>query len=175
MRLRLRESGNWTRRVHPVIITIFQTMKFRFIWVGKTRDRKYLALQNDYLERLGHFVKCETIEVRDARDGDGRETEGNRILEKLNQSCFACLLDVTGQQMSSHSLAGEIEKWQNAGKREISWIIGGADGVSERVADRADFRLSLSILTFTHEMARVVLLEQLYRAHTIIRGYPYQK
>ena len=150
-------------------------MRFRFIWVGKTGNKNYLALQEEYERRLAHFVKCERVEVRDARDGETRDNEGNRILEKLNQSTFACLLDLGGKQMSSHDLATQIEKWQNAGIKEISWIIGGADGVSAAVADRADFRLSLSILTFTHEMARVVLLEQLYRAYTILRGYPYQK
>ncbi|MEJ7624910.1 MAG: 23S rRNA (pseudouridine(1915)-N(3))-methyltransferase RlmH [Pyrinomonadaceae bacterium] len=150
-------------------------MRFRFIWVGKTRNKHYLAVQEDYLTRLQHFVKCETVEVRDARERDPRETEGNRILEKVNHSSFACLLEVTGRQLSSHDLAREIEKWQAAGPKEIAWIIGGVDGVSDRVAERADYRLSLSLLTFTHEMARVVLLEQLYRAHTILRGYPYQK
>ncbi len=71
--------------------------------------------------------------------------------------------------------AGEIEKWQNRGLKEIVFVIGGASGVSQEVAERADFSLSLSLLTFTHEMARVVLLEQLYRSHTIIKGFPYQK
>ncbi|MBP9111135.1 MAG: 23S rRNA (pseudouridine(1915)-N(3))-methyltransferase RlmH, partial [Pyrinomonadaceae bacterium] len=88
---------------------------------------------------------------------------------------FVCLLDVEGKAISSHGVAKEIEKWQNAGTKEIAFVIGGADGVSAKVAERANFRLSLSFLTFTHEMARVVLLEQLYRAFTIIKGFPYQK
>lgn len=147
-------------------------MKFRFIWVGKTRDKNYKALQDEYLQRLSHFVNCEIIEVR---DGGGKQYEGQRILQKTNQSSFVCLLDVLGRQMSSHDIAGEVEKWQNRGLKEVVFIIGGADGVSTEVAARADNRLSLSFLTFTHEMARVVLLEQLYRAHTIIKGFPYQK
>lgn len=150
-------------------------MKFRFIWVGKTKDKNWLALQNEYLQRLSHFVKCEVVEVRDARAQEGKETEGNRILEKVNQSSFVCLLDVKGRGISSHELAKEIEKWQNTGRNEIAFVIGGADGVSQEVAERADFRLSLSFLTFTHEMARVIVMEQLYRAYTIIKGFPYQK
>ncbi|MFZ1699540.1 MAG: 23S rRNA (pseudouridine(1915)-N(3))-methyltransferase RlmH [Pyrinomonadaceae bacterium] len=150
-------------------------MKFRFIWVGKTKDDKWLALQNEYLQRLSHFVKCEVVEVRDARAHEGKETEGNRILEKVNQSSFVCLLDVKGRGISSHELAKEIEKWQNTGRKEIAFVIGGAEGVSHEVAERADFRLSLSFLTFTHEMARVIVMEQLYRAYTIIKGFPYQK
>ena len=150
-------------------------MKFRFVWVGKTRNKNYLALQDEYLQRLSHFVKCETVEIRDSAHHDGKETEGKLILEKLNQTPFVCLLDVTGRKISSPELAKEIEKWQNAGTKEISFVIGGADGVSTEVAQRADLVLSLSFLTFTHEMARVVMLEQLYRAHTIIKGFPYQK
>lgn len=150
-------------------------MKFRFIWVGKTRDKNYGALQDEYLGRLSHFVKCEIVEVKDSLPHETKEIEGKRILEKLNQNAFACLLDVGGRTLSSPELAKEIEKWQNAGTKEISFIIGGANGVSSEVASRADDRLSLSFLTFTHEMARVVLLEQLYRGFTIIRGFPYQK
>ena len=85
------------------------------------------------------------------------------------------MLDVKGRSISSPELAKEIEKWQNRGLKEITFIIGGAEGVSSEVVERADFSLSLSFLTFTHEMARVVLLEQLYMAYTIIKGYPYQK
>jgi len=150
-------------------------MKFRFLWVGKTRDPNYKALQQEYLKRLEHFVKCEVVEVRDAEGRDARAIEGNRILEKLNHSPFVCLLDIGGHGMSSTALAGEIDKWQNSGRKEVTFIIGGADGVSPQVAECAGLRLSLSFLTFTHEMARVVLLEQLYRAYTILRGYPYQR
>ena len=150
-------------------------MKFRFIWVGKTRDKNYRALQDEYLGRLGHFVKCEVVEVKDSAPHEGKEIECKRILEKLNQSPFVCLLDVEGRKLSSPELAKEVEKWQNAGTKEITFIIGGADGVSSEVAQRASDKLSLSFLTFTHEMARVVLLEQLYRAYTIIKGFPYQK
>ncbi len=150
-------------------------MKFRFIWVGKTRDQNYLALQNEYLQRLSHFVKCEVVEVKDAAPHETNEVDGKRILEKVNQSSFVCLLDVVGRAISSQELAKEVEKWQNSGYKEVTFVIGGADGVSPEVAQRADLRLSLSFLTFTHEMARVILLEQLYRAYTIIKGYPYQK
>lgn len=147
-------------------------MKFRFLWVGKTKDRNWLALQEEYLQRLSHFVRCETVEVR---DGGGKESEGKRILEKLNQNTFVCVLDVTGRSLSSTDLAKEIEKWQRDGIKEIAFVIGGAEGLSPTVADKASTMLSLSFLTFTHEMVRVVMLEQLYRAHTIIKGFPYQK
>ena len=147
-------------------------MKFRFLWVGKTRDRNYKALQEDYLQRLSHFAKCEIVEVK---DGGGKEAEGQRIVTQLNPTSIVCLLDVIGDHRTSHQLAGDIEKWQIDGRKETTFVIGGADGVSAEVAGRASHRLSLSLLTFTHEMARVVLLEQIYRAFTIIKGFPYQK
>ena len=146
-------------------------MKFRFVWVGKTKDKNWRALQEEYLRRLSHFVRCEITEIKDAT----KEMESKRILENVNQTNFVCLLDVEGRSISSHKLAEEIEKWQNRALKEIVFVIGGANGVSSEVVEKADYSLSLSFLTLTHEMARVVLLEQLYRAHTIIKGFPYQK
>ena len=159
----------------PLPLPLLLTMNFRFVWVGKTRNKNYLALQEEYLRRLSHFVKYETVEIRDSAHPQGKEIEGKRILEKLNHTPFVCLLDVMGRGLSSPELANEIEKWQHLGTKEISFVLGGADGVAPQVAQRADLVLSLSILTFTHEMARVVMLEQLYRAFTIIKGFPYQK
>jgi 23S rRNA (pseudouridine1915-N3)-methyltransferase len=150
-------------------------MRFKFIWVGKTGDKNWKALQDEYLRRLSRHINCEIKEVKDASGPEAVKTEGNGILAKLNQSTFVTLLDVTGRHLSSQELAAEIERWQIRAIREVAFVIGGADGVSPQVAERADFRLSLSFLTLTHEMARVVLIEQLYRAFTIIKGFPYQK
>jgi 23S rRNA (pseudouridine1915-N3)-methyltransferase len=146
-------------------------VKFRFLWVGKTKDKNWRALADEYFARLSHFVRCEITEIKDS----GKEIESKLILEKLNQSSFVCLLDVKGSPISSHDLAGKVENWQNRGFKEITFVIGGAEGVASEVVERADYSLSLSFLTFTHEMARVVMLEQLYRAFTIIKGFPYQK
>ena len=150
-------------------------MKFKFVWVGKTRDANWKALQDEYLQRLSHFVKFEIAEVRDAQGAGSPDIEGNDLLAKVNQNSFVTLLDVKGRQLSSHELASELEKWQDRGYKEVAFIIGGAKGVSSEVAERADLKLSLSFLTFTHETARVILIEQLYRAFTIIKGFPYQK
>ena len=150
-------------------------MNLRFIWVGKTREKNLKALHDEYLKRLGFFAGTEIIEVKEAQAHEGPDIEGNRILQKLNPKSFVCLLGVTGDSLTSHQLAKKIETWQDRGLREICFVIGGADGVSAEVAERADVRLSLSFLTFTHEMARVILLEQLYRGYTIIKGFPYQK
>lgn len=150
-------------------------MKLRFVWIGKTKDKNWKALQDDYLRRLSHFVKCEITEVKESAPHEGPDIEGERILAGLNQRTFAVLLDVKGEKVSSPVLAKKVEEWQNRGLKEVSFIIGGANGVSRRVAETADISLSLSFLTFTHEMARAILLEQIYRAYTIIKGFPYQK
>jgi len=150
-------------------------MKLRFIWIGKTKDKNWKALQDEYLRRLSHFVRTESVEIKDSASHENPDIEGERILATLNQRTFAVLLDVKGEAISSQALAAKIEEWQNRGLKEVSFIIGGASGVSRRVAETADISLSLSFLTFTHEMARAVLLEQLYRAYTIIKGFPYQK
>jgi 23S rRNA (pseudouridine1915-N3)-methyltransferase len=146
-------------------------MKFRFVWVGKTKNKHWRALQEEYLRRLSHFVKYEIVELKD----DTKENEGKRILENVNQNSFVCVLDVKGRSVSSHEIAEKIENWQNRGLKEIAFVIGGAEGIASEVVEKADFSLSLSFLTFTHEAARVILIEQLYRAYTIIKGFPYQK
>jgi 23S rRNA (pseudouridine1915-N3)-methyltransferase len=150
-------------------------MRFRFVWIGKTRDKNWRALQEDYLERLSHFVRFDTAEIKESAPNESNEHEGKRILNALHTSSYIVLLDVKGRQISSPELAKELEKWQNKGLKEVVFVIGGQDGVSRQVGEKADFSLSLSGLTFTHEEARVILLEQLYRAFTIINGYPYQK
>jgi 23S rRNA (pseudouridine1915-N3)-methyltransferase len=146
-------------------------VKFRFIWVGKTKNKNWLALQDDYLQRLGRFVKFEITELKD----DTKEAEGKKILESLNANSFLCVLDVLGKEISSHDLAKKIEVWQNESVKEIAFVIGGFAGLSPKVVEKADFNLSLSRLTLTHEAARVILTEQLYRAFTIINNFPYQK
>ena len=148
-------------------------MKFRFVWVGKTRDKNWKALEEEYLKRLSYFVSCDVKIAKDVNAPCRTETEGNRIIELLNPKSFAVLLDPAGHPLSSPELAERLKNWENRGLKEVAFIIGGAEGVSRAVAERADDRLSLSFLTFTHEMARVILLEQLYRAYTILRGFPY--
>lgn len=150
-------------------------MRFRFVWIGKTRDKHWRALQDEYLQRLSHFVRFDTAEIRESAPNESNEHEGERIINALKASSYVVLLDVAGRLVTSPELAKEVEKWQNQGKKEVVFVIGGQDGVSRQVGQRADISLSLSSLTFTHEQARVVLVEQLYRAFTIIHGYPYQK
>ena len=153
-------------------------MRVRFVWVGKTRNEHLRALVEDYLKRLKRFARCEVLEVREsaARVKDaGIEEEGRRILGGLHPDALMVLLDVEGREWDSRELAAQIERWQLGGTKEVAFVIGGHFGVSQGVRKRADASWSLSRLTLTHEMARVLLVEQIYRAYTITHGLPYQK
>lgn len=154
-------------------------MRLRLIWVGKTRNEHLRALAEDYLKRLSRFARCEVTELRESAASDGRacvEEEGKRILGALASDALTVLLDVAGEMVwSSEDLAARVEGWEGRSVKGVAFVVGGHLGVSEDVRRRADVRWSLSRLTLTHEMARVVLVEQLYRAYTIARGVPYQK
>ncbi|HEY0404628.1 MAG TPA: 23S rRNA (pseudouridine(1915)-N(3))-methyltransferase RlmH [Pyrinomonadaceae bacterium] len=153
-------------------------MRLRLIWVGKTKNEHVRALVEEYLKRLKRFARCEVTELEPGRARDAREgiaEESRRILSALRTDALTILLDVEGREWSSTVLAAEVEKWQLAGTKEVAFIIGGHLGVSREVTDGAQLRWSLSSLTLTHEMARLVLVEQLYRAYTIIHGLPYHK
>jgi 23S rRNA (pseudouridine1915-N3)-methyltransferase len=153
-------------------------MRLRVVWTGKTRDAHLRALIEDYLERLSHFARCEVSEFRESSGSEkklGIDKDSKRISDGLREGAVNVLLDPTGFEWSSEQLAKEIERWQDSGTKEVTFIVGGPNGVSAALAARANKRWSLSRLTLTHEMTRVVLLEQLYRAYTIIHGLPYQK
>ena len=132
-------------------------------------------MQDEYWSRLSHFVRLDLSEIRESAAHETKEIEGARISDVLKSETFVVLLDVEGKPLSSHELAAQVGKWQNQSLKEIAFIIGGQDGVSDEISKRANFKLSLSRLTLTHETARVILLEQLYRAFTIINNFPYQK
>src|SRR3954471_5225337 len=125
-------------------------MHLRLIWVGKTKNEHLRALVDNYLGRLRRFVRSEVTELRESAartEREGIEEEGKRIIGALHRDAFVILLDVGGRQWSSSELAGEIEKWQMAGRKEVAFVIGGHNGVSEEAASRAELRWSLSRLT----------------------------
>ena len=153
-------------------------MRLRVIWTGKTKDTRWRELQLDYEKRLSHFTRCEVVEIRESAGAGskvGIDKDSRSISDRLSNGGVAVLLDPNGSEWSSQDLATQIQRWENQGIKEVAFIVGGPHGVSPELAERAQRRWSLSRLTLTHEMARVVLLEQLYRAYTIIHGLPYQK
>lgn len=154
-------------------------MKLRLLWVGKTKNGPIRELVDDYLERIKHFSRIEVSEVREAdatRDGKQvKESEGERILAALKSDPFVVLLDERGKELKSEELAKFISEHMGRGTKQLSFVIGGFEGSSEAVKARADSVLALSRMTLTHEMARALLAEQIYRAFTIIHNLPYQK
>ena len=152
-------------------------MRLRIIWTGKTRDARLRALVDDYAGRLSHFVRCEVTELREPgrADKSGIERETKRISDALRPGAVTVLLDSEGAEWTSQQLAAQVQSWEGSGVKEVAFVIGGPNGLAGDFKARADKRWSLSRLTLTHEMARVLLFEQLYRAYTIIHGLPYQK
>lgn len=131
----------------------------------------------DYLARLQHYSRAEILEVKvKGRGGQlTKEDECQQLLARVPASSLLVALDPSGQAMSSEGLADQCQRWLNRGDKVVSFLIGGPMGISTAVCQRADLRLSLSPMTFTHDMARLLLVEQLYRAFAIINGSPYHK
>ena len=152
-------------------------MRFRIIWPGKTRDNRLRDLIEDYSERLSHFVRTEVVELRETGriDKAGIDKETQRISDALRPGGVTVFLDPDGVEITSQQLAAQVKSWESEGIKEVAFIVGGPRGLSAELMARGGKRWSLSRLTLTHEMARVLLFEQLYRAYTIIHGLPYQK
>jgi 23S rRNA (pseudouridine1915-N3)-methyltransferase len=146
-------------------------VKLRFFWVGKTRGDAAKEMIRDYMGRVDHYARVEVVEIRD-RDVD---KESEEILSRIGAEGFVVVADERGREITSREFARWIENHRLAGTRCITFVLGGHAGVNDTVRERADLLLALSRMTLTHEMARVVLLEQVYRAFTIIHDLPYQK
>ena len=156
-------------------------MKFTIVAVGKLEGKVWAAAWAEDMERLAAFRKTEVREVAGgdpARAGGvdaARDREGAAILAALGPSAHVVLLAIDGKQRSSESFSQRIDALKLNGASDIAFVIGGSDGVSAAVRQRADETLSFGPITLPHNLARVVLLEQLYRAQKISRGEPYHK
>jgi 23S rRNA (pseudouridine1915-N3)-methyltransferase len=155
-------------------------MKLRFLWIGKTKRAPVRELVGEYRERIKRFAPVEVVELRDRDEvgGDARriiEKEGEDILTRTAQDAFVIALDERGRQLDSVQLAELIEQHRVSGTKQMTFVIGSHNGLAESVRKRAQCLLALSRMTLTHEMARAVLMEQVYRAFTIIHDLPYQK
>jgi 23S rRNA (pseudouridine1915-N3)-methyltransferase len=153
-------------------------MRLRLIWIGKTKNVHIRGLFDDYLSRLENFTRCEITELRESgsrTEYKVLEEDSRNIVGAIRSDSPAVLLDVKGESWSSTELAQKLERWQVQGTKELTFIIGGHYGVLPNVKQLVTNSWSLSRLTFTHDMVRVLLIEQLYRAYTIIQGLPYHK
>jgi len=159
-------------------------MQVRIIAVGKIKERFLTEGIAEYEKRLTPYLKLAIVEIADEKRGvhasAGQEQlvkdrEGDRILAAIPEGAYVVALDVRGKEMSSEALAARLHDWQLAGTNSIVVIIGGDLGLSGAVLSRADLRLSISPMTFTHQMVRMIILEQIYRACRINSGEPYHK
>lgn len=151
-------------------------MEFVLLCTAKTDDKEIRSLCEQYEKRLKHYARFRLEEIPTPKIQDPKkltEREGELILERLSPGDLCILLDENGKEYTSEEFAGFIQKQLNSGGKRCYFIIGGPFGFSETVQKRADTKLSLSRLTFTHQMVRLFFTEQLYRAFTILRNEPY--
>lgn len=153
-------------------------MKALLLLVGKTADKHIGSCMADYTERIGHYMPFEVLTIPELKNTKSmpeeqqKEREGEQILKRLQATDTVVLLDEHGKERRSLEFATWLEKKQHTARRLV-FVIGGPYGFSPALYDRADEMISLSMMTFSHQIVRLVFLEQLYRACTIIRGEPY--
>lgn len=140
-------------------------MKFVLVCSGKLKPRSLRELCDDYLERIRRMVRIDEREVSDDRGLARHIPDGVRLVT----------LEVHGQKLSSEAFARQLEAWASTGKGDVCFVIGGAEGLPADVRARSNFELSLSPFTLPHRLARLILLEQIYRGLTILRGEPYAR
>ena len=159
-------------------------MNVAVIAVGKLREKPYREMADEYLKRLSRYGKYQEIELADLPERDGASPaeeeklkirEGEDILRRIRPEDRVIALTIPGRQRSSEELARELGEAKNRGQGRLVFVIGGSLGLGENVLARADGQMSMSRMTFPHQLARVMLLEQLYRAEKILAGERYHK
>lgn len=159
-------------------------MKISIITVGKLKEKYLKQGIDEYLKRLSAYAKVEIIEVADEKapehlsEAEMEEVkwkEGERILSHLSEDTYIITLEISGRMLSSEQLAAKIDELSTYGKSKLAFIIGGSLGLSKEVQKQSDLALSFSKMTFPHQLMRLILLEQIYRAYRINRNEPYHK
>lgn len=159
-------------------------MNITIIAVGKLKEKYLKQGIEEYLKRLGPYTKVQIREVADdkapenmsdAEMNEVKRKEGERIFSCINQDTYVVTLEISGKMMTSEQFAAKLDKLATYGKSKIAFVIGGSVGISEDVQKRSDLALSISRLTFPHQLMRLILLEQIYRGFRIMRGEPYHK
>ncbi len=159
-------------------------MKITLICVGKLKEKYLVQGVEEYVKRLSRYCTLEIIELADEKTPDNasnvqedliKKKEGERILKALRDEAYCIALAIEGVMLTSPELAEKIDNLGVTGTSHISFVIGGSLGLSEEVLRRADYKLSFSKMTFPHQLMRMILLEQVYRAYRIIHNQPYHK
>ncbi len=147
-------------------------MTISIVAVGKIKEKYMTQAINDYVKRLGRYGKVEIVEVNEETSV---EKEGENLLNRIPKGSYVIVLDLNGKEMDSVEFAQVFEKAQINGYSRFSFVIGGSEGISDEVRKQADMLLCLSKMTFTHQMARLIILEQIYRAMKINNNETYHK
>jgi 23S rRNA (pseudouridine1915-N3)-methyltransferase len=150
-------------------------MNITFIWPGKTKDARLASLSAEYLTRLQNYAKAEVVETRTGAGKEKSGYEAEKMLARLPERSYIILLDEKGKSYSSKGFSEKIGDILTSGANSIVFIVCGESGCTKVLKERADMVLSLTPMTMTHEIARMVLLEQIYRAFTILNNHPYHK
>jgi 23S rRNA (pseudouridine1915-N3)-methyltransferase len=148
-------------------------LRIAVIAVGRVRDGPEQALCQRYTRQIVWPLAIHEVEAR--QRGGGPAPEGDLLLQRIPDGATVVALDGRGQALGSEALASRIANWRDGGVRDLAFLIGGADGLSDAVRRRADLLLSLGPMTWPHLLARAMLLEQLYRAQQILAGHPYHR
>lgn len=154
-------------------------MTIKLLAIGKTDNTQLQQLIDDYQKRLGHYIKFNLEIIPDLKkakhlsETQQKQKEGELILNKVSNSDVLILLDENGKQLDSISFSNYLQKHMNSGIKQLVFIIGGPYGFSQDVYNKAQGKLSLSKMTFSHQMVRLFFIEQLYRGFTILRNEPY--
>jgi 23S rRNA (pseudouridine1915-N3)-methyltransferase len=151
-------------------------MELVLVAVGKLRAG-YREMCDEYLRRLRHYARVREVEIKEAGRPSGtvqRRREADRLRERLPEAGIVVALDIGGTQLSSEGVAEKLRRWEGK-ERVVALVLGGSTGLAEDFRQAASFRWSLGPLTLPHELARVVVAEQLYRGFTILKGGPYHK
>lgn len=154
-------------------------MNIKLLAIGKTDNKALQTLMDDYLKRLSFYIKFDIEVIPDIRnvknlsEAQQKEKEGELILSKLTPTDQLILLDENGKSFSSEGFADELQKKMNSGIKTLVFVIGGPYGFSDAVYSKAQGKISLSAMTFSHQMVRLFFIEQVYRAFTILRNEPY--
>ncbi len=149
-------------------------MNISVICIGKLKEQFWKDACAEYIKRLGRFCKFDILELAESKSDDINE-ESSEIIEHLPKSAYVIALDVKGKAFSSEAFAGKLSELAILGKSRIVFVIGGSNGYNDAVREIADLRLSFSEFTFPHQLMRVILLEQIYRAFKINAGEKYHK
>jgi 23S rRNA (pseudouridine1915-N3)-methyltransferase len=156
-------------------------MVVKVLWMGRTRNPSLEALVADYEDRIRRLIPLQIIELPDLsrkqglRGKDLKEAEGRKIRESLSARGRLVALDEGGTEFTSGDFARWFQSEENRSTQAIQFVVGGPEGLSDEVLARANLKLSLGIMTWTHEMCRALLMEQIYRAQCILRNIPYHR